>query len=718
MAAPALPSALRMQFDAALRLHQQGRLAQAEAAYRQVAEGAPDYFDAPYWLGALLLGRGDATGSLPWLAQALRIRPDSAEAHVYLGHALNTLQRFDEALASFDRALALRPDLAVALNNRGLALHGLARHEAALAAFEQALALAPRDADVLNNRGVTLHKLGRHEAALQSFAAALALRPAFPEALSNGGKSLAALGRHEEALAAHAQALALRHDFVPALNGKGLALQALRRHDEAIPLYRQALALRPDDHETCNNLGVALLRTRQLDAALVCCERALALKPDHADAHSNHAAVLLALDRHAEALAALQRAVALQPGFVGALINRGNVLQAMGCYPDALATYREALALKPGDPDVLYNDSLARLCAGDFAEGWRRYECRWTRKEAPPRRVLAGRPWLGQEDIAGRRLLLWAEQGMGDSLQFCRYVPILARMGIEVHLEVPQPLKALMRTLDGVAGVTTETETPPEHDYHCPLLSLPLALAARHPGIPANVPYLFAEPQKRDVWRALLASGRAPRIGIVCSGNAIHLNDRNRSIPLRQLAPLLDTDASFHFLQKDCRPDDAAFLAAEPRLHDLRPHLYDFTDTAAAIACLDLVISVDTSVAHLAGALGKPVWILLPHAPDWRWMLDREDSPWYPTARLFRQTTTGGWTSVVKRLSGMALTLPFVCLARETSRSVRLKQCDPLIQHPHLAPQPGVRDIRDDRADDQHHNGQQQQQGRGVSDSD
>lgn len=654
MAAAPLPAALRTQFDAALRLHQQGQLAQAEAAYRQVIERAPDFFDAPYWLGALHLGRGDASGAIPWLAQALRLRPESADAHVYLGHALNQQRRFDEALSHFDRALALDPRRAVALNNRGLTLHGLGRYDEALAAFDRALALNPRDADALNNRGVSLQKLERHEDALRCFAAALALRPAFPEALSSGGRSLLALKRSDEALAAYERALALRPDFPPALNGKGLALQALRLHEDAIAVYRQALALRPDDYETWNNLGVALLKTRQLDEALACCERTLALQPDYAEAHSNRGAVLLALDRHAEALAAIDRALALQPESTGARINRGNTLQAMCRYDEALDTYRQALALRPDDPDVLYNDSLARLCTGDFAAGWARYEARWARKEAPPQRALAGRKWLGQEDIAGRRLLLWAEQGMGDSLQFCRYVPLLARMGIEVHLEVPQPLKALMRTLDGIAGVTTESEAPPEHDYHCPLLSLPLALAARHPGIPANVPYLFAEPQKVDAWRTALAPGPAPKVGLVCSGNAIHLNDRNRSIPLRQLAPLLDSGASFHLLQKDCRPDDAAFLASEPRLRDLRPHLADFTDTAAAIACLDLVISVDTSVAHLAGALGKPVWILLPHAPDWRWMLEREDSPWYPTARLFRQTVLGGWGAVIDNL-GTAL---------------------------------------------------------------
>ena len=655
MAAQSPRDAAAKQFARAQEFHRQGRLAEAEALYREAIHQAPGHYDALHWLGLLHLGRNDAASGAACLAQALQARPDAVDTLVYLGHALNGLKRHEEALTRFDQALARKPNQALALNNRGLSLHGLARFEEALASFDRALALDPRNADALNNRGVSLQKLDRHEDALKSFAGALALRPDYPEALANGGRSLLALRRHDEALAAYEQALALRPDHPPALNGKGLVLQALRLHADAIAVYRQALALRPDDFETWNNLGVALLKTRQLDEALSCCERTLALKADYAEAHSNHGAVLLALGRHDEALAAIDRALALQPDSIGAYINRGNTLQAMCRHEEALDTYHRALALKPDDADVLYNESLARLCLGDFAGGWARYESRWTRKEAPPQRALSGAPWRGETNIVGRRLLLWAEQGMGDSLQFCRYVPILARMGVEVFLEVPLPLKALMATLAGVRGVTTEDEVPPDHDYQCPLLSLPLALQRVLPGIPAEVPYFTPAAARVEAWRHILGAERTPQIGIVCSGNPNHLNDRNRSIPLRQLAPLLDTGAAFYLLQKDCRAEDEAFLAGEPRIRDLRPHLHDFTETAAAIACLDLVISVDTSVAHLAGALAKPVWILLPHSPDWRWMLEREDSPWYPTARLFRRDGRRDWPSVVERLKAELL---------------------------------------------------------------
>lgn len=649
MSAKPQSGAVAQRYAQAQECHRQGRLDEAEALYLQVIQAAPAHFEALHWLGLLHLGRGEAEAGRARLAQALRIKPGSAETLVYLGHAQNMLQRYDEALASFERALALNPNLPTALNNRGLALRGLKRFDEALASFERALALDPRNAEVLCNRGHTLQKLGRLEDTLASFAQALALRPNFAEALCGGGKALLALDRREDALAAYERALVLKPDSLHALNGKGLALQALGRHEEAAPLYRRALALTEGEHETHNNLAVALLRARRPGEALAHCDRALAIEPDYPDALCNRSAILLALDRHDEALAVLDAVLAQHPAYAGAFINRGNVLQALCRYPEALETYRDALALKPDDADALYNDSLARLCTGDFAEGWRRYECRWTRKEAPPRRELEGKPWLGRENIAGQRLLLWAEQGLGDSLQFCRYAPLLVRRGIAVYLDVPPPLVPLMRTLEGVSGVSTAMEAPPRHDYQCPLLSLPLALAADAPGIPAEVPYLRADPARAESWKRMLAADRGPRIGLVCSGNPNHLNDRHRSIPLRQFAPLLDAGAAFYLLQQDCRPDDADFLAGSA-IRDLRAQLVDFTETAAAIAGLDLVISVDTSVVHLAGALGRPVWALLPFAPDWRWMLEREDSPWYPTARLFRQPALGDWKTAIEKV--------------------------------------------------------------------
>lgn len=641
---------VKNQFATALEFHRQGRLKEAETLYREIVQRVPDYFDALYWLGIIHLGRGDAEAGIVFLSQALRSRPDSADALIYLGHAFNTQHRYEDALASFDKALAINSNLPVALNNRGLALHGLKRFEAAIASFDKALALDPVFSDALNNRGVTLQKLDKQEDALASFARALALRPNYPEALSNCGKALSVLGRNDEALVSYDRALALKPNFPEALHGKGLVLQALGRHGEAAASYQQALALKPDDPETFNNLGVALLKTKRYTDALANFEQALALRPDFHEALSNRGTVLLALGRYAEALASIDQALALKPDFVEALINRGNTLQALRRYAEAIEAYRRAVTITPGYPGALYNESLAHLCLGDFQAGWEQYEFRWTRKEAPEQRPFKSPKWLGGNAVVGKRLLLWAEQGLGDTIQFCRYAPILARQGVEVVLEVPSPLTALLGTLEGVTAITTEAELPPAHDYHCPLLSLPLALRSEISGIPNDVPYLAAAPDKFQAWKQVLEQDGGRKVGIVCSGNPNHMSDRNRSIPLRQFSPLLETGASFYLLQNECRPEDEAFLSEASQIRDLRQRLTDFTETAAVIACLDLVISVDTSVAHLAGALGKPVWILLPFSPDWRWMLGREDSPWYPTARLFRQTEMGDWQGVIERV--------------------------------------------------------------------
>ena len=642
---------VKNQFATALEFHRKGRLKEAETLYRQIVQRVPDYFDALYWLGLIHLGKGDAETGIVFLSQALRSRPDSADALIYLGHALNVQRHYEEALASFDKALAINSNLPLALNNRGLALHGLKRFEQAIASFDKALALDPVFADALNNRGITLQKLDKQEDALASFARALALRPNYPEALSNCGKALSVLGRNDEALASYDRALALKpHHYPEALHGKGLVLQALGRHGEAVASYQQALALKPDDPETFNNLGIALLKTKRYTEALANCEQALALRPSFHEAFSNRTAILLALGRYSEALASIDQALALKPDFVEALTNRGNTLQALRRHAEAIATYRRALALKPDYPEVLYNESLAHLCLGDFETGWEQYEFRWTRKEAPEQRPFKSPKWLGGDTVVGKRLLLWAEQGLGDTIQFCRYAPILARKGVEVVLEVPSPLRVLLGTLEGVTAITTEAELPPAHDYDCPLLSLPLALRTEISGIPNDVPYLAAIPDKVQTWKRTLEQDSEPKVGIVCSGNSDHKSDRNRSIPLQQFSPLLETGASFYLLQNECRPEDEAFLSETSRIRDLRPRLADFTETAAVIACLDLVISVDTSVAHLAGALGKPVWILLPFSPDWRWMLGREDSPWYPTARLFRQTEMGDWQGVIERV--------------------------------------------------------------------
>jgi hypothetical protein len=323
----------------------------------------------------------------------------------------------------------------------------------------------------------------------------------------------------------------------------------------------------------------------------------------------------------------------------------------LGRYDDALQSYQQASALKPDFANVQWNEGFCRLLLGDFAKGWEKYESRWQIEDICKPRDFSQPRWSGDTDVQDKTILLYAEQGLGDTLQFCRYVELLADLGAKVFLEVPASLKTLLTSLRGVSGFISRGDDLTGIDYHCPLLSLPLACQTRLETIPANIPYLFSQPDKVQRWHDRLGQKTQPRVGVVWSGNSAHKNDRNRSLPLPELLTLRTADWQLISLQKELRGSDAALLAEQPVLQHYGEQLRDFSDTAALIELMDVVISVDTSVAHLAAAMGKPTWILLPYAPDWRWLLEREDSPWYPTVRLFRQTRHGDWHSVLERVT-------------------------------------------------------------------
>ncbi|HTP94170.1 MAG TPA: tetratricopeptide repeat-containing glycosyltransferase family protein, partial [Xanthobacteraceae bacterium] len=380
-------------------------------------------------------------------------------------------------------------------------------------------------------------------------------------------------------------------------------------------------------------------------------DRAVALRPGYAEALSNRGLTLHALDRFEEALASFDRALTLRPDYAQAFFNRGATLQELKRFEEALASYDRALMLQPDYAEAHWNEALLRLLTGDFARGWRQYEWRWKNQSlALPQRNVPQPLWLGTESAIDKTILLHSEQGFGDTIQFCRYVPLVAARGARVILEVETPLLELMTSLAGATQVLAKGDPLPAFDVHCPLLSLPLAFATRHGTIPSLTPYLSAPAQAVQDWRARLGPKTRLRIGLAWSGRPTHKNDQNRSIALRALMPLLDLDATFVSLQKDVRADDATMLQERGDLFHFGDALRNFADTAALISNLDLVISVDTSVAHLAGALAKPVWVLLPFVPDWRWLLDRDDSPWYPTARLFRQDDARTWDTVVPRV--------------------------------------------------------------------
>jgi tetratricopeptide (TPR) repeat protein len=520
-------------------------------------------------------------------------------------------------LASYDRVVAVRPDYVQAHANRGDILNRLERFEEALASYDRAVAIHPDFADAHANRANVLHALKRFDEAMASHDRALALRPDLAEAHTNRGSTLHELMWFDEALASHDRALALRPDYTEAHYNRGNALHKLKRFAEALASYERALALRPDFVEALANRGVAL------DG----------------------------LNRFEEALASYDRALAVRPDYAKAFVDQGDSLCELRRFEEALASYDRAIELRPDYAEAHGHEAMWRMLIGDFERGWQKLEWAWIAvRQRNAKRIFWQPQLFGSNELKGKTVLVHAEQGFGDIIQFCRYVPLVAERGARVILEVYETLCELMGTLPGVAQIVTAGEPLPDFDMHCPLLSLPLALGAGSATIVSQTPYLRASPQAVTDWNERLGPRGRPRIGLAWSGRPSHDNDHNRSMKLGSfLPPLAGFDATYVSLLKDVRADDAPVLQGSDVL-DFSKELKTYTDTAALIANLDLVISVDTSVAHLAGALAKPLWILLPFTPDWRWLLDRDDSPWYPTARLFRQDETRGWDSVMARV--------------------------------------------------------------------
>lgn len=564
----------------AVQLQQQGSVAEAALLYQRVLQVNPHHFDALHLLGVARQQEYRSEEALRLIDAALRIVPDSADALSNRGVALKTLRRFDEALASYDAALAINSEQMDALVNRMRMLVLLERHEHALDACVAVLERNPKHTDALRHRGQTFFKLGK-------FA---------------------------DALADYDQALALEPGDIDALNGRCVVLLALYRFEEALDSIDQALAINPADATALSNRGSALFRLKRFSEALRSCDAALALCPDHATA----------------------------------LNNRGIVLAGLHRFDEALASYARALALEPDNAEIHYNYALVLLAHGDFRAGWREYE--WRRKSLrwKLRHYNFTQPlWLGDAPVEGKTVLLQAEQGMGDSLQFIRYASLLARRGANVIVEVPRPLKKLIAEIPSIKVVVRGEELP-AFDLHSALMSMPLAFGTEVATIPAEVPYIPIPQTRVAKWRdrlgGHLGKHRVFRVGVAWEGSALHEDNRGRSIALDRFATLFSNPGiEFVSFQRDMALGDAATLQRFSNVVDLGEELTDFADSAAVVSLLDVVVTIDTALAHLAGAVGKPVWILLPFNPDFRWMLDRGDSPWYPTARLFRQSTLGDW---------------------------------------------------------------------------
>src|SRR5712671_2949359 len=596
-----------------------GDFSQAALCCKRVLAAQKKNFDALHLMGVIEFHRANLKEAGRLIRHAIKINPRSADAHTNYALVINGRKGPAEALASLERALTINPDHLIALNNRGNFLWRLKRPQDALASLDRALAMAPDYGDAHCNRGNVLCELERFEEAIASFNRAIAISPRDHLAWHNHGKALLHLERFEEAATSYRHSLEINPDDAFVLSDLGNVLKRLKRWDQALGVFDRLAILRPNDIDALRHRGECLLRLRRLTEALEINERAVAIRPDTADYLGDYA----------------------------------NVLGDLGRFDEALANLEKALLLEPDNADQHWNRGLIRLRIADFDGGWQDYEWRLRKADNAPLLLPYTKPrWNGEQPLTGKTILLWAEQGLGDTIQFARYASLIARRAGRVILEVQPALKVLLVELDGVSQVISRGEDLPPHDYQCPLMSVPLALKTTLADLPPETRGLQIPSDRIAKWGNRLPASGAPRVAIAWAGNPDFIGDHSRSIGLPALSPLLDLSGiEFLSIQKALRPGDAEVLRRRPQVLHLGDEIEDFGDTAAIMSLVDLVISSDTSVVHLAGALGRMIWVLLSHPADWRWMLDRDDSPWYPSARLFRQRQTGAWTELVERVS-------------------------------------------------------------------
>ncbi len=538
----------------------------------------------------------------------------------------------------------MKPTKSIVLVNpqirEAVSQHLAGRLSEAAEQMRKLLVFYPKNTHLLTHLGTICLQQGQIEQGLNLLDKSLQVEPRQPMALFNRANGLAQLGKSEEALAGYEQTISLQPTHIEALNSRGDLMMQLNRHQEALVSYDRVIALKPGLARAYHNRGIVLQRLRRFEEALATYDKVIALELNRAEAFNNRGNVLRKLNRMEASLTSYDRAIELKHDYAEAHNNRGTVLQELHRFDEALIAHERAVALNAQYAEAYFNMALLKLLKGDYEEGWRLYQ--WHENKRKFTQPL----WTGVEALENKTILVHAEHGYGDVIHYCRYAKLLEKRGAKVLFEVPPSLVNLVSSMGNLTVVGTGHALP-VFDFYCPLMSLPLVFKTTVETIPAKNPYLFADENKKTEWMKKLRTKTVPRIGLVWSGNPEHTNDHNRSIALETIAPLLELPLEFHSLQKGYKEKDKALLANLPKLRVHHEELADFSETAALVHGMDLVISVDTSTAHLAGAMGKPFWVLLPYVPDYRWLLERPDSPWYRTATLLRQPKAGDWETVI-----------------------------------------------------------------------
>jgi tetratricopeptide (TPR) repeat protein len=566
------------------------------------------------------------------------------------GMAHHQAGRLTDAEKIYRAVLAHNSNNPDALHLLGALAGQAGRLDEAIDLMSRATAIEPAQAVYHFNLSEVYRRAEKFDAAISSARRAIQLNPKFAKAYFNMALALTAVRKLDDAISACRRAIELEPGFIQAYYHLGNTLDSLGQFEDAIAVFRRMRNLQPDSVEALCALGIALRRSGRAPEAIAVFRDALTIQPDSSNVHSCLGIALAETDRPDEAIAAFRRAVHLQPDNAVAVKNLGVALAEKGQFDDAIPVLEQAIRLNPDLPVAHGNLALLLLMKGDFDRGWQEYEWR-SRVQltlfVPPRNFTQPR-WDGRP-LQGKTILLHAEQGFGDTIQFVRYLPMVARLGGRIVLDCPKELVRLLRQVPSVQSIIATGDPPPRFDCHCPLLSLPLAFSTNQYSIPAEIPYLTPDPAAVARWKPRIESPATTfKVGLVWAGSAKNKLDNKRSIAFNQLFQLAAPGVHFFSLQKgrevQSPPPEMIFT-------DWTTELHDFADTAALIANLDLVIAVDTAVAHLAGAMGKPVWMMIPFVPDWRWLLNRTDSPWYPTMRLFRQKSVGDWPGVIQAVA-------------------------------------------------------------------
>jgi tetratricopeptide (TPR) repeat protein len=558
--------------------------------------------------------------------------------------------KLNDAQNIYEKILSIQEDNFDALQLLGALFAQVKKYPQAVESLSKALIINPNHAGCYSNLGFSFQKLKRLEEALSSYDKAISLQADYAEAYSNRGLVLQELQRLEEALSSYDKAISLQADYAEAYYNRGTALHKLKRLEEALSSYDKAISLQADFAEVYYNRGNVLQELQRLEEALSSYDKAISLQADYAEVYSNRGNVLQELQRLEEALSSYDKAISLQANYAEAYCNRGTALHKLKRLEEALSSYDKAISLQADFAEAYLSSSLCYLLAGNFNDGWARHEWRWQSEgmsKTAGVKNFSQPLWLGKESLKDQTILLYAEQGLGDTIQFSRYVSLVATLGAKVVLEVQPSLVKLLSHLEGISQIINKGDKLPHFDYQCPLLSLPLAFKTELQTIPSASQNISSDIEKVAKWQAILGEKTKPRAGIVWSGSAAHKNDHQRSLTLSKLITYLPSDYEYVSLQKEISDVDKEVLTKHNEIKHFGGDLKDFTDTAALCELIDIVISVDTSVAHLAGTLGKTTWILLPYSPDWRWLLDRNDSPWYSSVKLYRQEKINDWDGVL-----------------------------------------------------------------------